>query len=189
MTVQQPPPTKHMVIGAMAEIIGTVDEHARALNKRWGYNRLPYLVPIEWTERFVSQKHKWERACFECAGSPKPEDLERVRTHGQAMLRAFAKLEEVALAAGREPAPPGTWEFELADGTPVLLVRDRAEMDQPERPKGAQVWALEEIVAILAQYPALRRAKDAFPQAEVIQLRTSAKTRELVDDELAEIPF
>lgn len=187
--IQQPPPTKHMVIGSMVDIIRTVDEHARELNRRWGFNRLPHIVPIEWTERFVTQKRKWELACFECAGSPTPDDLARVRKHGEAMLRAFDKLEEVALATGRSPTPPGSWEFELPNGTSVALVRERAELGQVERPSGGQVWCLEEIAEIVTRFPELLAAKDHFPDAEIIQLRTSTRTRELVDDELAGVPF
>lgn len=189
MTVQAPPPTKHQIIGVMADIIATVDEHARTLNRRWGFNRLPHLVPLEWTERFTRQKRKWQTACFECAGSIMPADLDRVRQHGEAMLRAYAKLEEVARAGGHEPLPVEAWEFELQDGTPVRLVRDRAEMGQGETRPGQQEWCLEEIAEIVARFPELIAAKDIFPQAEVVQLRTDTKTRKLVDDELSEIPF
>lgn len=187
--IQQPPPTKHMIVGSMADIIRTVDEHARELNRRWGFNRLPHIVPIEWTERFVSQKRKWELACFECTGDPMPAALDRVRKHGEAMLRAFDKLEELALGAGCSPAPPETWEFELADGTPVTLVRVRAEMSQIEREPQTQVWALEEIADIVARFPELVAAKHAFPDAEVIQMRTSAKVHDELNDSLAGLPF
>lgn len=189
MTTQAPPPTKHQIIGSMADIIATVDEHARALNKRWGFNRLPYLVPIEWTERFRAQKHKWQMACFACAGSILSEDLDRVRRHGEAMMRAYAKLEELARVGGHEPAPVEAWEFELRDGTPIRLVRDRAEMGQADLRPGQQEWCLEEIAEIVARFPELVAAKDAFPQAEVVQMRTSAEVRELVDDELSDIPL
>lgn len=182
------PPTKHEVIGSMAAIIRTVDEHAREMNRRWGFNRLPHIVPPEWTQRFVAQKRKWEAACFECTGSPLPADLARVTSHGEAMIRAYAKLEELALAAGMSPAPPGTWEFELKDGTPIVLVRNRDEMANVDR-KGAQVWCLEEIGEIIARFPELVLTKSAFPEAEVIQMRTSAETHELVDDCLADIPW
>lgn len=189
MTLQQPPPTKHMVIGSMADIIRTVDEHARELNRRWGFNRLPHIVPIEWTERFVTQKQKWQLACFECTGSGSPDDLARVRRHGEAMLRAFDKLEEVAGAAGLSPSPPGTWEFELTDGTPVTLVRDRAEMGQIERAPATQVWCLEEIAEIIARFPQLVAAKHAFPEAEVIQVRTSKPVIDALNDSLEGVPF
>ena len=174
----------------MAEIIRTVDEHAREMNRRWGFNRLPHIVPIEWTERFVSQQRKWQMACFECTGSPLPDDLARVRKHGEAMIRAFEKLEEVALASGKSPAPPGAWEFELNDGTPIVLVREMADKGQVEREPRAQVWSLEEIANLLQNIPTLiAQTRDAFPEAEVIQMRTPQATRDLVDDELEQIPF
>lgn len=187
MTLQAPPPTKHMIVGKMADIIRTVDEHARELNRRWGFNRLPHIVPIEWTERFLTQKRKWELACFECTGSPMPEHLDRVRKHGEAMLRAFDKLEEVAAAAGKSPTPAQAWEFELRDGSPVMLVRTRAEMAQIE--SKVPVWSLEEIATIIGKHADLIAVKEMFPQAEVIQMRTSAKVHDALDDSLADIPW
>lgn len=105
------------------------------------------------------------------------------------MLRAFDRLEELARAGGHAPVDPGSWQFELRDGTPVVLVRDRAEMGQVERPVGGQVWALEEVAEIIAKFPELVLAKDKFPGAEVIQMRTSAVVVDALDDELSEIPF
>lgn len=188
MTPGAPPPTKTEIAMSMGDIIRTVNEHALEMNRRWGFNRLPHVVPIEWTERFRSQKSKWERACFECCGSMLADDLARVRQHGEAMIRAYAKLEEIALANGIAPAPPGTWEFELDDGTPIVLVRTKAEMAQAGRP-GAQVWALEEIGHIITKFPELVLTKDAFPEAEVIQMRTSTEVCELIDDCLEDIPW
>ena len=188
MTPGAPPPTKCEIANSMGDIIKTVDEHAREMNRRWGFNRLPHVLPIEWTERFKSQKRKWEAACFECCGSMLPDDLDRVRRHGEAMIRAYAKLEQVALENDIAPAPAGTWEFELKDGTPIVLVRTRAEMGQVER-RGAQVWCLEEIGEIIARFPELVLTKDAFPEAEMVQMRTSSQVRELVDDALEDIPW
>ena len=190
MTNTTPPPTKSMVLDSMAAIIRTVDEHARSINRRWGHNRLPHLVPPDWTERFIAQKRKWELACFECTGSLEQDDLDRVRRHGEAMLRAYDKLEELATAAHHFDGPPEQWEFELRDGTPVILVRDRAEMAQID-PKGrtVQVWSLEEIATIVEKFPELIRAKDAFPGAEVIQLGTSRKVHDDLNDSLEGLPF
>lgn len=183
------PPTKHQVVEAMRQIVLTVDAHAQEMNRRWGYNRLPHIVPIEWTERFVEQKRRWQLACFECCGSPLQADLDRVRTQGDAMLRAYAKLEELALAGGMAPAQPGVWEFELSNGQPVMLVRTDAEVAQVDRPAHVRVWTLEEVARIIERWPELVLAKQLFPEAQVIQVRTSQKVRDLIDDELAEIPF
>ena len=188
--LQAPPLVKHEIAERMSDIIKTVDQHARQINRKWGFNRLPHVVPIEWTERFIAQKGKWEAACFECAGSLDTNDLDRVRRHGDAMLRAYTKLEEVAVEAGHFPSHAQTWEFELADGTPVVLVRDREELGQVDLGgRAAQVWSLDEIASIVSKFPELTRAKDAFPGAEVIQLRTSRTVIDKLNDELSNLPF
>jgi hypothetical protein len=189
VTLQAPPPTRHEICGAIAEIIRTVDEHAGEMNRRWGFNRLPHIVPIEWTERFVEQKRRWQMACFECTGSLLTADLDRVRKQGDAMIRAYAKLEEIALAEGKTPAPPCAWEFELRNGAPIMLVRTRAEMAQVKREPPAQVWCLEEIGEIITRFPELCLAKNEFPQAEVVQMRTSPLVIDELNDSLADIPF
>ena len=185
-----PPPTKHMLANAMSDIIRTVDEHAKQINKRWGFNLLPHLVPIEWTERFKTQRHKWQLACFECAGSLVPEELDRVRKHGEAMIRAYERLEKEAVAIGHMPTAPVHWEFELQDGTPVILVRDRADLDRVDaKGRQCQIWLLDEIADIVAKFPDIARVKDAFPGAEVIQLGTSAEARKPLNMVLEDAPF
>lgn len=187
----QPPPTRHEVIDAISAMIRTVDMRASDINRKWGHNRLPHLVQFEWLEKFRSQKRKWELACFENAGSPLPEDLEQVRKHGEGMLRAFDKLEALAVEAGHLPTPPAHWEFELKDGTPVILVRERYELSQID-PKGraAQIWSLEEVADIIAKFPEMvLGTKTAFPGAEVVQCRTSRVVTDALDDSLADLPF
>ncbi len=187
--LQAPPPLKHETLSAMATIIATVDRHAKEINRRWGMNRLPHLVPIDWTERFVAQKQKWELACWECSGSLDPADLDRMRKHGEAMIRAYDKLASLAIEAGHDLAAPTTWEFELEDGTPVILVRDRAELAQVDTGgRAAQVWSLDEVAMILAKFPMMARAKECFPGSEVIQMRTDPLIIGKLDDELTGIP-
>jgi hypothetical protein len=192
MTVMPPPPTRHALLASASDLIRTVDEHARVMNIKWGTNRLPHLVPLEWLDRFRAQKRKWELACFECTGSPKPEDEATIRKHAEAMLRAYDKLDQIATEEGHTLRPAGQWEFELADGTPIILVQTRAEMAQVTQSSGrnAAVWALEEIAAIIERFPAVCLVKDAFPAAEVIQLRTSKIVVDGLNDSIADlVPF
>lgn len=191
--IQQPPMLRHEAVLAMADLIATVDQRAADVNRRWGFNRLPHIVPIDLMERFKSQQRKWRLACFEFTQEHFATDLARVRQHGEAMLRAFDKLEQVANETGQVPAAPGVWEFELADGTPIVLVRTSAERAQIERDPPAQVWDLQEIARVIetmhTAFPPIYAAKDAFPQSELIQMATGREVTRLVDDELAEIPF
>lgn len=183
------PPTRHEVATTIGEIIANVTEHANEMNRRWGFNRLPLIVGIDLMQKFKAQQFKWQRACMECIGSCMPADLERVKAHGEAMKRAYAALEREALALGKQPAPPGQWEFALADGTPIVLVRTRAEMGNVNREPKAQVWCLEEIGEIISRFPELVLAKDAFPEMEIVRMAPGPEVRELVDDILEDIPF
>lgn len=184
-----PPPTRNMVATKIGDIIATVTEHANIMNRRWGYNRLPHIVSIDLMERFKAQQFKWQNACMECVASCLPADLDRVKKHGEAMIRAYDALDKQALALGHSPTPPGQWEFELADGTPIVLVRSRSEMGNVEREPKAQVWCLEEIGEIITRFPELVVSKDLFPEMEIIKLAPSNELREIVDDALNDIPF
>ena len=185
------PLTRSMVLDAMTDHVETVRQHAAALNRKWGHGRLPHLVPLEWTERFRVQKRKWEGACFDCtnASGGGQQELEAVQRHGEAMMRAYAKLEELAAASGHKPMPPEVWSFETDDGVPIMLVRTRAEIAQVERPAGAQVWALEEVGRIVSRFPEICGAKAAFPEAEVIQIGPSQEVRDAVLAGSDLIPF
>jgi hypothetical protein len=62
-------------------------------------------------------------------------------------------------------------------------------LGQIERSPPAQVWCLEEIGEIITRFPELVLAKDAFPEAEVIQLRTSDRVHDALNDSLEDIPW
>lgn len=188
--MNKPPPMKHEVLDDIRAWIETVDERARECNRKWGHNRLPHLVPLDWLDKFRAQKRKWELACFECCGSLMPDDRDRVRKQAEAMLRAFDKLEALAVEEGYLPTPPNEIEFELTDGTPVIVVRTRAELSQVN-PAGraVQVWSLEEVATILERFPAICAAKNSFPGAEVVQMKTGKVVIGELDDSVADIPF
>jgi len=176
------PPTRHERITDMQIIIRRVDQRGRELDQRWGIGRLATLVPIEWAERFHEQHKRFNTAVWEF-------ELDPVRLHGEAMLRAYDKLETLALEANGEPLPPEQWEFETPEGL-VILVQDlrdtgRVRLDG----RKAQIWSLDEIANVIRCHPILAKAKDVFPGAEVIGLRPSRVTLEQLDDELSDIPF
>lgn len=188
-SLQAPPPLKHETLSAMATIITTVDRHAREHNRRWGFNRLPHLVPIAETERFMRARQKWNLACWECSGSLDPADLDRVRKQGESMMRGYDHLAKLAIEAGHDLASTTTWEFELQDGTPIIIVRDRCELEQVDLGgRKAQIWSLDEIADIVAKFPDIARTKECFPGAEVIQIRTDPLVIGKLNDELAGIP-
>jgi hypothetical protein len=176
------PPTRHSQISDMQVIINCVDQRGREMDERWGFGRLPMLVPIEWAERFHAQHKLFNAAVWEF-------DLKLVRQHGEAMLRAYDKLDQLAREAKGEPLTAEQWEFETEQGL-VILVRDLRDTGRAQRHgREAQVWALDEIANVIRCHPILAAAKDAFPGAQVISVRPNKKTLQELDDELSDIPF
>lgn len=176
------PPTRHAQISDMQVIIKCVDQRGREMDQRWGFGRLPMLVPIEWAERFHTQHKLFNAAVWEF-------DLPLVRQHGEAMLRAYDKLDELACAAKGEPLPVHQWEFETPEGL-VILVQDLRDTGRAQRHgREAQVWALDEIANVIRCHPILAAAKTSFPGAQVVSVRPSKTTLQELDDELSDIPF
>ena len=176
------PPTRHAQISDMQVIIKCVDQRGRDMDERWGIGRLPMLVPIEWAERFHAQHKLFNTAVWEF-------DLRLVRQHGEAMLRAYEKLDELAREGNGEPLPVEQWEFETEQGL-VILVRDLRDTGRAQRHgREAQVWALDEVANVIRCHPILAAAKDAFPGAQVVSVRPNKTTLAELDDELSDIPF
>lgn len=176
------PPTKSDDMDTIQAILDVVEQRAREMDERWGLGRLPTLVPIEWATRFASQKRKFSDAVW----AWKAADAE---THGQAMLRAYAKLDEIATAAGHQPGPPEQWELEIPDGL-VILVRDRQRMNQVQTGgRRCQVWSLDEIAEVVRKHPEIVCAKEEFPGAELVNIRPARDIQAQLNDSLEGLPI
>ena len=98
---------------------------AKELEEKWGYDRLPGLVPVEMAERFASAAEKLEAAV--ASG-----DSERIKERAEVMRRGWMKLDETAEAAGHEAwGQPEVWEGRRPDGKTFLLVRTRPRPSKP----------------------------------------------------------
>jgi hypothetical protein len=175
------PPTKHEALNQVDLIVRSVDQRGREMDQRWGIGRLPMLVPIDVAERFRVQQRKFSSAVWEY-------DAAEVQKHGEAMLRAYAKLDELAVACGASTAPPEQWEFEVA-GELVILVKDLKDTGRVEtNGRAAQVWSLDEIANVISAHPILNAAKSAFPGAVVESVRPPKALRDELNDNVNDLP-
>ena len=164
-------------IDAINAIAASVDARGRSLDEKWGIGRLPTLVPVEWADRFASQCRKFSLALQDW-------NYPEVQKHGQAMERAYAKLDELATAAGAEQGRPEQWEFETPDGL-VILIRDIRRTNQVDtQGRQAQVWSLDEIASVIRNHPEIVAVKTVFPGAEVVSLRPAPDRKKDIDDGL-----
>lgn len=176
--------TNHVSLNQIDAIIRTVDAAGRRAEQRWGIGCLPMLVSMEDGDRFRRQQFKFSSACWEY-------DLQAVRGHGEAMLRAYAKLDELATAAHGEPSAPEQWEFTITDTEDlIILVRDIKDAGRLNTGgRQCQVWSLDEIASVIRNHPMIAAAKENFPGSVVESVRPAKRVRDKLDDALTETPF
>lgn len=127
---------------------------AKELEEKWGYDRLPGLVPVEMAERFASAADKLNAAV--ASG-----DTDRIKERAEVMRRGWLKLDETAEADGHEPwKQPEVWEGRRPDGKTFLVVKDKETAIKANRDTGSGVWTLDEIGRLLQHFD-----KDGFTQA------------------------
>jgi hypothetical protein len=137
------------------------------MERRWGAGRLRLLVSPELREKFDRQRYLFNAAIWH-------GDLEAVRRESERMVKAWRALDKAADAAAQMPLLPLVWEVALADGTVAAIVPDAANAKRV-LVEGRQlvVYTLEEIGRMLENYQQVTKVKEAFPGAQVVQIRQS----------------
>jgi len=178
------PMTAHQELEQMDVIVRAVDRRGREMDQRWGIGRLTTIVPPELGEKFRVQRRKFSAATLDL-------NLEDVRKHGDAMLRAYAKLDELATATHGEPGQPEHWEFTVGvDEELIILVRDIADAGRVDLGgRQGQIWSLDEIASVIRNHPLIAAAKESFPGAVVETVRPPKVVRSKLNDELSDVPF
>ena len=159
------------------------DKVASEFERKWGMDRLPELVDAELRERFWEAVHRLNVAIDK-------NDPDEVRRHADAAARGWYALDRSASDAGALP-PSGEGYDARIDETRVLRVCrtiEDATVSQRERPdvvavsveEIARIWKIWDERDILAQ------AKQAFPGAEILEVREKTDGKGALNDE---IPF
>lgn len=166
--------------------IDEADLVAQRCERRWGAGRLRLLVSVEMREKFDRQRYLFNQAIWH-------GDLEAVKVQSRRMVAAWSALDKLAEQSGAEALDPEIWETVLSDGSIAAIVRDSAAAHRVAyEDRRAQVYTLEEIGRLLDAYPAIAKAKAAFPGATVTAIRTVITdpldavedTKEGLDDDL-----
>jgi hypothetical protein len=149
--------------------VDRLDEIARAMERRWGIDRLPKLVEPALAARFAAQAEKLNEAL-------RSQRADAIATQAAAMERAWKALDAAALAAGMEPLSPTVWETVIpSTGEIVAIVQTAEEASAVARERNGAVYTLAEIaVAIDAFGDQVRAVKTAFPGASVTAVRPSS---------------
>lgn len=141
------------------------DAAARAMERKWGINRLEGLVNPDTAARYGSALGKMNAAMD--AGDPA-----ETATRAAVCIRGLTAMDAEANAAGHQPIVPDAWEIQI-DGKTCALLRDDAAWPaySAARP-GVRVYTMREVANALEAYgQTVAAVKDAFPGAQVTAVR------------------
>lgn len=149
------------------EEIDDMDLVAKAMEDKWGCDRLRLLVPKELREKFDRQRLLTNVAI-------KTGELEDVRRECKRMVTAWNALDRAAEAAGADPRPGPVWEcVGPTSGAVYAIVRQSSDARALKADgRQVQVYTLEEIATLLDGFPEIVKAKQIFKGATVTKVRS-----------------
>ncbi len=159
---------------------GPFDEMARAMDRKWGVNRLPDLVSPEMNQR-------WAQAMINLNFAINSADPELTAARVAACLRGFAAMDREAEAAGHKPIPPAAQEIEVGGKLCAVLWDDAQWPAYMALRPGVRTYSPREVANALDAYGGTVAAiKDQWPGSQVTAVRKPTPLEEALDDS---IPF
>ena len=160
--------------------LGPFDTAARAMERKWGINRLEGLVSPETAARFGSAIGKLNAAIDN-------NDPAETAVRAAVCIRGLAAMDKEAEAAGHQPIPPQAQEIKVDGKLCAVLWDDAAWPAYHALRPGVRTYTPLEVANALAAYgQAVGAIKDAFAGATVSAVRTPTPLEAELNDE---IPF
>ena len=158
------------------------DDEVNRLERKWGIDRLPWLVPLELRDRFYEQLDKLNSAIDKCEG---------VDHEVEVTLRGCAAIERAAIEGGAQPLTGEYIEGRMPDGTVLAITSNGYEAGKVKQDnREMKVFTVDEVGVVLEKWleenkakTLVDEAKNVFPGAVVESI---VKNQLLLDDE---VPF
>jgi len=164
--------------GALMDHDATVSSY----EVRWGVDRLQELVSFELRDKFYQQRDRLNKAIDSNDGM---EVVRQVEVTG----RAYAKLEQEAIARGHSEVTGDYFEAPMANGKVLAVCKTKGDCTKVARDNRQMlVYSVSEIAHLLSiqnkpVVEAVNEVKSIFAGAEVVSIKP-------IDDALDdEIPF
>jgi len=162
----------------MQDALHRYDDRVSALERKWGVDRLVWLVGADLRDRFEKQLGLLNEAI------EKQQDVEH---QVDVTLRGVDAVEQAAIASGVQPLSGQHVEGRLPDGRVLAIVPNSYDAAAvPREGRQVAVYSVDEVGLLIAEHAAAKmvdKVKDVFPGATVESVSPMAK--ELND----EIPF
>lgn len=149
--------------------LGPFDRTASDMDKKWGVDVLPELVPPEMAARYGSAIAKLNAAI-------EAQDPDEVTKRAAVCIRGMHAMDQAATQSGATPASQDVWLVQ-ADGREFGLLRDARAWPavQKKHPNVTLISEREMILAIEMYQQSLagkliNQVKDSFPDADMIKI-------------------
>jgi len=130
---------------------------------------------------------KFGSAMAKLNGAINSDDPEAVKARAGVCIRGLRVMDAEAREAGHTPPPPLFWEYEL-DGRKFVFIRDIKDWPIVAKAMpGARMYSIREAaLALAAMSDTLQTVKDAFPGAELSEVRPPrSQLAKDLDDEIS----
>jgi hypothetical protein len=163
--------------------LGPLDTATRAMDLKWGVDRLPELVSAEMNQKYAFSVGRLNEAY----DASNPTDT---AAWAAVCIRGLAAMDAEAAAAGCPQASSDVWQLQ-ACGLTYGLIRDTAHWPAAKAAHpGLTILTMQEVAHLLQGYqdslPTVDAIKTAFPGATISAVRQPTALEVALDDE---IPF
>jgi hypothetical protein len=162
-----------------------LDDLASGLERKWGIDRLPRLMPLAWRSKFDALKAQLDRTI---AASMDTTEA------AAALAKAWRMMDTKATEQGSFPLPPACFSVKVDDHI-IEIAQDQMHATAliwwaKNEGRTTAVWTLEEVATVLRLHGVAHAAKEVWPGALVsampAEFRPGKRKANLGDDE---IPF
>lgn len=153
------------------------DRRAREMDRRWGVDRLPGLVPSDMAAKYGSALGKLNAAID-------AQDVAEIQRRADVCIRGMVAMDKAATDAGHKPAEPQVIEYDLDGWIFGIMPDDRTwQTEQAARPD-LRMYTMREVglaLKALEDSGGLFAAAKAIPGAEVVRIGPHGGSEETVE--------
>lgn len=142
------------------------DEASRAMDRKWGIDRLPALCSADTAQKFGSAIAKLNAAIDS-------EDPDEVRLRAGVCHRGLFAMEKEATENGAQPVNPKFCQCEF-EGKIFTVVQEISDLQNYEKAENEAVFTMREAAVLLKSLKMdatiIQQVKDEFPLAQITSL-------------------
>ena len=175
----------------IAHHLAPLDRVAREMERTWGVDTLPTLVPFDLRTRFERALENLNRAIHD-------NDINAVEQKSRNLIQGWKLLDQAARKQGHQPmdqSQPYAWFHRGPKNQAYAFVRDQKDLKRVNRDQASIAWTLDEVCHIIDWYAeqpgnqVIFHLKKEFPASELTDHQNLNSNKHETEPEHDDIPF